>query len=367
MFEKLIHQGPVGPEVTVEGKTYLYFGGSDYLGMSNREQVLAGARAGIKRFGVSSAASRVSSGTNTLHLNLESAIAAFCGAEDSVVCSSGYLAMRCLLEGLVRENDRILLQEDAHASIRDAVRLSGLPVVEYSLRDLEGLREKAKKAAPSGGRLLVLGEGVSPLMGTIYPLDRVFECLAGSEFLVLLDDAHGFGVLGRRGHGIAELFGLEKEARLHTCATLSKAFGSFGGCISGPRELTDKVRERSMVYICSTPPPAPVLGAALVAIRLAAERPRIIEQLQRNAALVRDRLRRIGLEVEESNVPIVPVCLPDSARLRKVNQALLEAGIIAPFMSYPGSPAEGMIRIAVTTLHTESQIGRLVDTFQKSL
>lgn len=367
LFESIVHQGPVGPEVTVEGKKYLYFGGSDYLGMSSREQVLAGARAAMERYGISSAASRISSGTNSLHLELESSIAAFSGERDAVVLSAGYLAMRCLVEGVVRRNDRILLQEDAHVSIRDAARLTGLPVVEYSIRDLDDLGGKARKTARAGGRLLVLGEGVSPLMGTIFPLDRALECLDGIESLVLLDDAHAFGVLGRRGRGTTEHFGLERGDSIHSCATLSKAFGSFGGCIPGPPELTSAVRERSMVYICATPPPAPVLGAALAAVRLAAERPRIIEKLRRNVALLRGGLNRIGIGVEDTPVPVVPLCLSDSAGVSKLSRSLLDSGIIAPLMSYPGSPAEGMLRIAVTAVHTETQIRRLIDTIGKFL
>lgn len=367
MLDKIVLQGPVGPEVLVNGKKYLYFGGSDYLGMSSREQVLAGARAAIERFGVSSAASRVSSGTNMLHLELESALAAFSAEEEAVIFSSGYLGMHVLLEGVAREGDHVLLQEDAHSSVKEAVVLTGLPCDTFSLIDLEGLAAAVKNLAGAGGRLLVVGEGVSPLMGTIFPLPEVLERLEGVEALVVLDDAHSFGTLGKNGRGTAENFGLSGDQRLRRCATLSKAFGSFGGCIAGSQSLIDSIRERSMAYVCSTPPPAPILGAALASVRLAAERPQLLEKLRRNVAQLKNGLRGLGLTADSTPVPIIPVCLDDAAQLRNIFAGLESDGIIAPLMSYPGSPAHGMIRVAVSSLHTELQIQSLLDSLARHL
>ncbi|MCE5272578.1 pyridoxal phosphate-dependent aminotransferase family protein [bacterium] len=367
MLDNIVLQGPVGPEILVNGKKYLYFGGSDYLGMSSREQVMAGARAAIERFGVSSAASRVSSGTNVLHLELESALAAFSAEEEAVIFSSGYLGMNVLLGGVAREGDRVFLQEDAHSSVKEAVVLTGLPCDTFSLSDLEGFRSAVKRPARTGGRLLVVGEGVSPLMGTIFPLPEVLERLEGTEALVLLDDAHAFGALGKNGRGTAEYFGLSGDERLHRCATLSKAFGSFGGCIDGSHQLIEAVRERSMAYVCSTPPPAPILGAALAAVRLAAERPQLLEKLRRNVSYLKDGLRGLGLEADSTPVPIIPVCLEDAARLRKICSGLENDGIVAPLMTYPGSPAHGMIRLAVSSLHAELQIQSLLDSLARHL
>lgn len=368
MLEKIVLQGPVGPEVLVNGKRYLYFGGSDYLGMSARKQVLAGARAAIKSFGVSSAASRVSSGTNTLHLELESAIASFAGMQEAVIFSSGYLGMRVLVEGAALPGDRVLLQENAHSSIKEAIVLSGLETRTFRLDDLDGLRGMLKSQVKGSGRLLVVGEGVSPLMGTIFPLPEVLEILDGYDALVLLDDAHAFGALGATGRGTAEYYGLSQDdRRFHCCATLSKAFGAFGGCVAGSSGLIDAIRERSMVYVCGTPPPAPVLGAALAAVNLAAGKPRILEKLRGNVARLKKGLLALGLDADSTPAPIIPVCLNDPARLRKISAGLESDGILAPFMTYPGSPAEGMIRVAVSALHTREQIQRLLDSLARRL
>jgi 7-keto-8-aminopelargonate synthetase-like enzyme len=368
VLEKIVLQGPVGPEVLVNGTKYLYFGGSDYLGMSARPQVLAGARAAIKSFGVSSAASRVSSGTNTLHLELESAIAAFSGTQEAVIFSSGYLGMRVLIEGTALPGDSILLQENAHSSVKEAVVLSGLETRTFRLDDLDGLRKMLKSHGEGRGRLLVVGEGVSPLMGTIFPLPDVLELFRGYDSLVLLDDAHAFGALGVSGRGTAEYYGLARDdSRFHCCATLSKAFGAFGGCVAGSSGLIGAIRERSMVYVCSTPPPAPVLGAALAAVNLAAGKPRIVEKLHGNVAWLKKGLLALGLDADSTPAPIIPVCLDDPARLKKISAGLESDGILAPFMTYPGSPAEGMIRVAVSALHTRDQIQRLLDSLARRL
>jgi 8-amino-7-oxononanoate synthase len=361
---KVVLQGPVGPEVRVGGKKYLYFGGSDYLGMASRPEVLEGAREALDLYGVSSSASRTSTGTNELHLRLEEALCAFTGQEAAVLCSAGYLSMRCLLEGVAAEGDRLLVQKDVHSSVREAARLSGRPSFDFEIGDPAGLAALVERLDAQKGRLLVLGEGVAPLMGTIFPAPEVLKILAGREALLLLDDAHSFGVLGDRGRGTAEHFGADRGQVL-ACATLSKAFGAFGGVVPADRALARAVRERSLAYICATPPPAPILGAALASVGFAAAHPDLFERLHRNALFLRAGLAGLGLNAGPVPVPICPLILESAQALQSIEDRLLGSGILAPVMNYPGSPSGGMIRLVVTAGHTPEQIGYLLDCLRK--
>jgi len=363
-LKEVVLEGPVGPEITVWGKRYLFFGGTDYLGMAGRPEVLEGARRAIDRFGISSSGSRISSGTNPLHLELEAAISRFTLCEDAVLLSSGYLGMTALLAAVGEREDRVFLQREAHSSIKEAAAMSGMEIFEFSLEDLGSLEKLLSRPDPSGGKIILAAEGVSPLYGTIFPLKEVLRLLQDRDFLILLDDAHAFGVLGEQGRGTAE-YHAEERPEVLSCATLSKAFGSFGGCVAGSRTLTEAIRKRALAYSCSTPAPAPVVGAALAAFEYLARNPGLIGRLHKNARLLKDGLAGIGLPVDNRTVPIAPVCLDKPERLEALAQKLLEAGILTPLTDYPGSPAGGLIRLAVSAAHSEDQISYLLSCLKR--
>ena len=365
-MKEIILQSPVGPEVTIEGKRCLYFGGTDYLGMANRPEVLSAARSALESFGLSSSASRVTSGTTELHLALETAISSFAGTEDAVLICSGYLSMCALLEAAAGKDDTILLQDSAHPSIRMAARNTGLPCLEVDPFDLDLLAETIRRAKVKNGRLLVAAEGVTPLTGRVFPLPEALDLLEERNALVLLDDAHSFGVLGGRGRGTAEYYGMI-DSRVLYCATLSKAFGSGGGCVPGSRELTDRVRSLSNAYLTSSPPPAPVLGAARAALELASGSNGLVDRLHRNAALLKQGVRDLGLPVEPTPVPIVPIWFDKSEKMQRISERLFEMNILAPYGNYPGSPEGGLIRLAVTAAHTTDHIRFFLDCLKKIL
>jgi len=365
-MRKIILESPVGPEITVWGKRYLFFGGTDYLGMAGRPEVLEGARKALDWFGISSSGSRTSTGTNELHLKLEAAISRFAGSEDTVLVSSGYLSMAALIAAVCEQGDLILIQDDAHSSIRDAVAVSGLKNLDFSLRKLETLDKCLDRANQAGSRIVITVEGVSPLFGTVFPLPEVLALLDRKDFLVLIDDAHAFGVLGEKGRGTAEFHGYTGP-RVLSCSTLSKAFGSFGGCVPGTRALTSSLRKRSLAYNCSTPPPAPVIGAALAAFEYVNKNTGLIARLRENACFLKEGLAVIGLPSDNPTVPIAPLYFNEPEKLEKLSQKLLEEGILAPLVNYPGSPDGGLIRLAVSAAHSQDQISRLLECLKKNI
>ncbi|MEA2062525.1 MAG: aminotransferase class I/II-fold pyridoxal phosphate-dependent enzyme [Gemmatimonadota bacterium] len=365
-MREIILDSPVGPEITMEGKRYLYFGGTNYLGMAGRPEVIEAARAALDGYGLSSSASRSTSGTSRLHLELETAISAFAGCEATALLCSGYMSMLALLEAVAGENDQVLLQQDAHPSIRMAVRASGLPCLEADPFDPDRFAQALGNAGAKHTRLLVVGEGVSPLTGRLYPLPRVLEQLGGRQSLVLLDEAHAFGVIGETGAGTAEYYKIADE-RVLCCATLSKAFGASGGIVPGKRELVEALRARSNAYLAASPPPGPVLGAARAAVELVAGNPGLIEVLHSNTTRLKDGIRSLGLDVDRTPVPIVPVWFDKPERMQAIYDRLLELGVLAPYTSYPGCPPGGMIRLAVSAAHTGEQIEFFLDCLKKAV
>ena len=363
-MDNLVLQGPVGPEISVGGKRYLFFGGTDYLGMAGRPELARGAEQAAARFGISSSSSRISTGTTELHLELEKAISRFAGTEDAVVMATGYMAMDALLSAVLEKDDVIAIQHNAHPSIRQAVKVRSPGCIEFKIGELGTLEDALKEVPAAASRIIVVAEGVSPLFGTVFPLPGVLNVLKDRDSLVLLDDAHAFGVLGGRGRGTAEFHGCS-ENHVHYCATLSKAFGSFGGCVPGTVRLTENLKKRSLAYQGATPPPAPVVGAALASFQYLAAHPELLQKLSDNTGLLKQGLAGLGLPAENPQVPIAPICLASREKMKNLSERLIENGILAPLSDYPGSPGGGMIRLAVSAGHTPEQIGFLLECIKK--
>ena len=360
MTPKVVLQSASGAEITINGKKYIYLGGTNYLAMSGRKEVAEGAREAIAKYGMSSSASRTTTGTNELHLRLESEIARFMGTEAASILSSGYQSMRALLEAISEQDDLILFQKGAHQSIADAVTLSGLDKIVFDIANPEEWDQVIDKARKTGKRILVVGEGVGPLNGRIFPVPGMLEKLSGTAHKILLDDAHGFAVLGKRARGVVDYYEIESEDVL-TCGTLSKALGAFGGCMFGSRELIDRLRVRGKAFICGSQPSAADMGAALAAISYLESNRQLTTNLRENAIRVRQGLRKLGIAVEDTPVPVVPIIDVEGMALTDISDQLFDRGFLAPYLNYPGSPAGGMIRLAVCADHSTEQIDNFLD------
>ena len=355
-----------GPEVILDGRRCLYFGGTGYFGLHGDPAVIrAGIRA-FKKYGTHSATSRAGFGNNPVLLEVEARLREFFREEEAVYFGSGYLGSLILAQALSPETDVLLVDESAHFCINDAVRSPGKPVVRFRHRDPEDLARKLKRRLGARQRPVVLTDGVFPIFGRIAPLPEYAEILSGYGGLIAIDDAHGAGVLGANGRGTFEHFGL-KGPGLYRCGTLSKAFGGHGGFITGKRRFISRVRGSVGAYIGSTPTPTPVAAATAKGIEILLRHPAKRERLRRNTAALKKGLKGLGIAVEDNPVPIAAWCLQTEKEMRGVQEKLMRRGIAVPRLKYVGAPASGVLRVTVFSTHTLGQIERLLTELAKAL
>lgn len=355
----------VGPTWMREGgRKLLYFGGCDYLRLSHHPAVRRAARAAVRQLGLNVAASRLTTGNHPLYEALERELADFFGAEAAVVVSCGYLTNVVVAQALAGRFTHALLDSRAHACLVDAARFLDCPVRSFAHRQPQALAAQVRRLGRNA-RVLVLTDGLFSHDGSVAPLRAYLERLPKTA-MILVDDAHGAGVLGARGRGTPEYEGLDRRRLIQTL-TLSKAFGAYGGAILGSRALREAIIERSDVFAGNTPLPLPLAAAALAAVRLVRTRPGLRQRLHRNSVWFKERLRAAGLNVPEHPGPIVSL-EPRSARQAKhIARQLLAAGIYPSLIQYPGGPPNGYFRFAISSAHTRVQLARLVEALTAAL
>jgi glycine C-acetyltransferase/8-amino-7-oxononanoate synthase len=352
-----------GPEVEIGGRRFLYFGGTGYLGIQGRPELADAADAAMRRYGLHPATSRLGYGNPPPLLEAEAEAAAFFGTEAAWLLPSGWTGASILLDAHRGRNDRIFVDRDAHFALRDAARLSGRPTVEFDHRDADALRARIDP------RPVVLTDGVFPVSGQLAPLRAYLEVLGGHDrALLLVDDAHGFGVLGEAGRGSVELAGAEADARVLWTGTASKALGGYGGLLPGSAERIEGLRAASRWFEGSTPPPVPVAAATAAALRIARTEPGLRRRLAARVAALRAGMRGLGLAVEDLPTPIVPLVPGPAAAMRKLAEALREDGVLVPYLPrYAGLGADGALRLAVFATHEPEHIERLCDALRRHL
>ncbi len=358
-----------GPEVSVGGRHYLHFGGTGYLDIQRRSELVAAADQALRQYGLHPATSRLGFGDSPPLLAAEAEAAQFFGTEAAWLLPSGWLGPAVLLEAQHRPTDRLYLDHDAHFALRDAARLTGRPCHYFAHREAESLRELIRSTLAPGERPVVLTDGVFAVHGRIAPLRAYAGVLAGyAEALLVVDDAHGFGVLGSQGHGTAEHLALGAQPGLLVAGTASKALGGYGGLLTGPAGEIARLQAGSSVFAGSTPPPAPVAAATAAALRIARLEPGLRTRLADNIAALRRGLRGLGLAVEDLPTPMIPLVLPDGAAMQRLHEALRGDGVLVPYLPrYTGLGPHGALRLAVLATHGPEQIGRLLASLQRHL
>jgi len=344
-----------GVHVVAGGRRLVSFAGCDYLGLARHPEVIRAARRSLADCGVGAGASRTTTGTWTAHADLEHALAAWMNAEDCVLLPSGWVAGTALCAALAPEAESVLLDAGAHPALRDAARLTGLPVREFAHFDA-----RAAARAADSGRPLVLIDGVDVTRGALAPLPALSRLAARTGGRVVVDDAHGIGVLGPYGHGAAAALGAAGP-RVHVAGSLSKALGAHGGFVTGSRDLCDAVRKRFAGYSGGTPIPPSTAAAAAVAVRLASGGDDLRLRLRANAALLRRRFRVLGLDVPRTGLPWFSVAGRPARTLKAMESALRRDGFLVPYLRYFGAPPEGFLKIAVSAAHKRSHIESLAD------
>jgi 8-amino-7-oxononanoate synthase len=341
-------EGPQGPRVLLDGADVLLLCSNNYLGLADHPKVRAAAAEAAERYGAGAGASRLISGTMSLHRKLEERLAEFERAESALLFGSGYLANTGVVAALAGPGDVVFSDELNHASIIDGCRLSRAETFVYRHRDVEHLEWGIRTAA--GRPRLIVTDGVFSMDGDVAPLSALAAVAKRHRCLLAVDEAHGTGALGEGGRGAVAAAGLEREVDV-IIGTLGKALGGYGAYVCSSAEVIELLVNTARPFIFSTAPPPPSVGAALAALALLVERPGQVEQLRRNAAVLREALAAHGLDTGASRTQIMPVLVGDPRRAVALCERALEAGVFAQAIRPPTVPA-GSSRLRLTVMAT---------------
>ena len=381
---------PPGPETVIDGRPYLYFAGTGYLGLQADPEVHRAGCEAFTRYGLASATSRTGLGNTPPLLEVERQASTFFQSDEAFYFATGYVGNHILLQALEGSFDVIFLDDLSHYCLQEATRLAGKPVVLFPHGDAGALEHLLPSQLRPGQRPLVMSDGVFASLGHLAPLADYARVLRGFPgATILIDDAHGVGVLGATGRGSLEYAGLFKDAntlasdndpesgrdtpsavrpdsgnpRLYFSATLSKALGGFGGILPVSRTLLERIRSTSHYYEGASPPPVPVSAATARALELARTRPELRDRLAENIRRLKMGLRRLGLPVDDTPVPIVALSLGTAENMRRIHRELASRGIMVPYMAtYSGLGPAGGLRLAVFASHTAAMIQRLLES-----
>jgi 8-amino-7-oxononanoate synthase len=361
-----------GPVVEMEGRETIMLGSNNYLGLTGDERVKGGARDALETYGTGVTGSRLLNGTTPLHVDLERELAEWMRTEDAIVYTTGYQANLGAIGALLEPGDTVVCDSGDHASILDGCRLSGAKLRPFRHNRMDKLEKMLDRAAEDGGGVLVVVDGVFSMEGDVCDLPRIVELCKSHGARLMVDEAHGAGVLGARGAGACELFGLEDEVDLRM-GTFSKSLASCGGFVAGPAAVVEYLRiaSRSFIFSASAVPAA--VGAALAALRvIRAEGPRLFEALLANAEYLREGLRDLGLRVVEpgrlpdgtvATTPVVPVLVGDDWQAVLLWKALFEAGVYTNVAIHPAVPPGGaLLRTSLMATHDRDHLDKALKT-----
>lgn len=343
--------------VRFRGRKLSYFGGCDYFRLSSHPSVVRALEAGLRRYGLNVAASRKTTGNHLLYGRLEEGLADFFGAADAVLVSNGYATNLAVAQALAGGFSHVLMDERAHASLVDAAAFFDCPLIRFKHRDAEAVGRVLDRIGRQS-RPVLLTDGLYSHDGTLAPVGEYLERLP-PDSLVLLDDAHGAGILGRRGRGTAEALGI-RSARIIQTISLSKAFGVYGGAVVAARWVCERIRASSRLFGGNTPSPLPLVSAALAAVGLLKRDRARRRRLDRNVALVKGSLRARGFEVPDMRTPIVSVTPGQATAVRQLTERLLACAVYPSYIRYPGGSEGGYFRFAISSEHSRAQLEALV-------
>ena len=334
-----------------------YFSGCDYFRLASHPAVLKAAHDGLKNFGLNVAASRLTTGNHPIYQTLEKELANFFDADDALLLPSGYLTSLAVAQSLAGNFSHALVDERAHAALLDAANLLDCPVLKFKHRDASIFAQAIARCG-RGARPIVQTDGMFSHDGTVAPLKAYLTHLP-KDGLILVDDAHGAGILGATGQGSLEAEGVSRR-RIVQCITLSKAFGAYGGAILGTPALRKQILQRSRLFVGSTPLPLPLANAALQSVKILKTDKSLRLRLFQNSDYVKTALREAGFEIPKTPGPIVPLHLQRESEVAALRRNLLAAKIYPPFLKYPGGPAKGYFRFVISSEHSRSQLDNLI-------
>lgn len=357
-------ESPMDGWVTIDGRRVLNFCANNYLGLANHPRLREAAKNAIDQMGVGPGAVRTIAGTTSLHLQLEKRLADFKGVEATITFQSGFAANLATIPALVGKGDVIFSDELNHASIIDGARLSGAQIIRYPHCDAEGLH-KVIEETQVVGRALIVTDGVFSMDGDIAPLPDLYRVAEETSHLLMVDDAHGEGVLGRGGRGIVDHFHLHGRVDIEV-GTMSKAFGVVGGMVAGKKVIIDWLRQRGRPFLFSSAMTAPDVAACLAGVDLLESSTEQVDRLWKNAEVFKLEMKKLGFDTGVTQTPIVPVMLGEAPLAQQFSRRLFEEGVFAMAIGYP-TVAKGKARIRVmnTAAHTPDDLERGLAAFEK--
>ncbi len=363
--ERLLLQSNQAAQVVINGRSLINFSANDYLGLASHPSTIERIKQQVETLGIGSGASHLVSGHHQVHQQLEAEVSSFLQRQATVTFSTGYMANLAILQTLAKKGDLIIADKLNHASLIDGVKLSAAEACRYAHCDLDALENRLKKTAE---QKWVVTDGVFSMDGDLAPLDKIAGLCKKYQAILMVDDAHGLGVVGKNGRGSAEWFGLKQQQLPVLMGTFGKALGGFGAFVSGSQTLIDYLVQFARPYIYTTAMPAMVADANLHNLRLIKNTSTARHKLKSNIDFFRQQSGQAGLNLLPSTTAIQPILVGNSQRLMQAHQQLKAAGFLVGAIRVPTVPTNTeRFRITLSASHSEQQIKQLVDQLAKVL
>lgn len=352
--------------VTIEGRRTIMLGSNNYMGLTCDERVINAAVEAVREFGSGCSGSRFLNGTLVLHNQLEKELASFLNKESALTFSTGFQTNLGIISAIAGQHDLIFSDRGNHASIVDGCRLSFAKTVKYAHNDMDELRDKLERAPENAGKLIVT-DGVFSMEGDIARLPEIVTLAEEYNARVMIDDAHGLGMIGDCGRGTANYYGLEDKVDI-IMGTFSKSLASLGGYIAAKDYITHYIRHNSRPFIFSASIPPANCGAALEALRIIRSEPERPKKLKENGDYLRAKFREAGIAIGDSETAIVPVMTYETERTFRIHHMLLVEGVYCnPVIAPAVKEGECLLRTSCTATHTKEQLDEAVDIFKRVL
>lgn len=366
VFRTLVHlETAQGSKVQIEGKSVIQLSSNNYLGLTAHPRLREAALEAVKTYGAGTGSVRTIAGTFNMHGELERKLAEFKHTEAALVFQSGFTTNQGVLSAILTEKDVVISDELNHASIIDGIRLTKAARRVYSHVNMESL-EVALKETQSYRRRLIVTDGVFSMDGNIAPLPAIVELAEKYDALVMVDDAHASGVLGKNGRGTVNHF--ELDGRVHIqVGTLSKAIGVLGGYVAGPKTLIDYLIHKGRPFLFSTSHPPAVTMANIAAIDVLLSEPELIDKLWENTRFFKEGLHKLGYDTGSSMTPITPVIVGDDKAAYELSDRLFEYGVFAQGIVFPTvAKGKARVRTIVTAEHTREELAEALRIFEQA-
>lgn len=356
---------PQGAWLVVDGRRVLNFCSNNYLGLANHPKMVEAAIVALRKYGVGPGAVRSIAGNMEIHTELENRLARFKGVEAAVVLQSGFSANTAVIPILAGKEDLIISDELNHASIIDGSRLSGARIERYAHADAVDLERVILENAGKYRRALVITDGVFSMDGDLAPLDKIYEVTNRYDIMLMVDDAHGEGVVGRGGRGIVDHFNLHGKVDVEV-GTLSKAFGVVGGIVAGNAKIIEWVRQRGRPFLFSSATPPADVAACIAAVDILENSTELVDLLWENARYFKAELKRMGLDIGHSVTPITPVMLGEAPLAQQFSRELFNENVFAMSLGFPTVPqGKARIRVMISAAHSREDLDQGLAAFEK--